>query len=525
MSMSLFLARIAYKLNPLKNPFSVALRRMNYTSTLASSLFPPPSIPTMADVASTAEKGVLVQNTAISSESPPTSPTTPPSFDSTAAERRLLRKLDLRILPVLWLLYLVNFIDRANIGNAKIQGMEKELHLINQRFNISVWVFNLGYLVAGIPLQILFKKYGPKSLCVMMFCWGITVIGCGLVKRWEQLVVCRLLEGIAESAFIAGSAYLIGAYYTKREYLTRYVYFLTAGIIAGAINGFMASLIAKMEGTAGLGAWRWIFIIEGCVTIFVSLACWPFIPAFPEDCTFLSQADKALLLQRIHADGNHVSSDEISLSKALHYLQDWKIWTGVIMNLAVTEAANSLSNFQPTILRGLGYTSTSAQIHTIPVYLTGALFSVLFSHFSTRLNARFPFYLLGSLVLATGLIVEIAVSPQKNAPVRYMGMFFIACGAYLAMPISIIWVSMNCESGYERAVALAAIINFGTAGAFVSGNVFLYGERPWFRTGFGVGLGLVGCGVGAATVTWWGLRRENRRRRDGMDEGGFRYAL
>ena len=147
--------------------------------------------------------------------------------------------------------------NSANIGNAKIQGMEKELHLINQRFNISVWIFNLGYLVAGIPLQIVFKKYGPKSLCVMMFCWGITVIGCGLVKRWEQLVVCRLLEGIAESAFIAGSAYLIGAYYTKREYLTRYVYFLTAGIIAGAINGFLASLIARMEGTAGLGAWRW----------------------------------------------------------------------------------------------------------------------------------------------------------------------------------------------------------------------------------------------------------------------------
>lgn len=135
--------------------------------------------------------------------------------------------------------------------------MEKELHLVGQRFNICVWVFNLGYLVAGIPLQIAFKKYGPKTLCLMMLCWGITIIGSGLVKRWEQLVVCRLLTGFAEAAFISGAAYLIGAYYSKREYLSRYVYFLTAGIIAGAINGFLSSLISKMSGTAGYAAWRW----------------------------------------------------------------------------------------------------------------------------------------------------------------------------------------------------------------------------------------------------------------------------
>jgi MFS family permease len=155
------------------------------------------------------------------------------------------------MVPIAWPALQSDNSFRANIGNAKIQGMEKELKLTGQRFNICVWVFNLGYLVAGIPLQIAFKKYGPKSLCVMMFCWGITVIGCGTVKRWEQLVVCRLLEGMAEAA------YLIGAYYTKKEYLTRFVFFCTAGIIAGAINGFVSSLIAKMDGTAGYGAWRW----------------------------------------------------------------------------------------------------------------------------------------------------------------------------------------------------------------------------------------------------------------------------
>jgi len=213
------------------------------------------------------------------------------------------------------------------IGNAKIAGMEKELNLIGQRFNICVWVFNLGYLVAGIPTTIAFKKYGPKSLCVMMLLWAVTVIGCGLVKTWEQLVITRLLEGICEAGFIAGAAYLIGAYYTTAEYLSRYVVFLTAGITAGAVNGFISSLIAKMSGVGGYAAWRWIFIIEGILTIAIALACWPFVPPFPENCNFLNPDDKELMLARVK-EGGHNAHDEVTFMGVIRELGDWKIWAG-----------------------------------------------------------------------------------------------------------------------------------------------------------------------------------------------------
>jgi len=180
------------------------------------------------------------------------------------------------------------------------------------------------------------------------------------------------------------------------------------------------------------------------------------------------------------------------------------------MNLGVTENANSLANFQPTILKGLGYTSTQAQVHTIPVYIVGAVFSVMFAYMSEWLNRRYYFYILGWAVLASGLIVEIAY--PANPKVRYMGMFFIACGCYLAMPVSIIWVSINSGSGYKRAVSIAAIINFGTAGAFVSSNVFLFKEAPKFHTGFSTGLGLACMGACAATITWLGCKHENKKR-------------
>jgi MFS family permease len=179
-----------------------------------------------------------------------------PPFDKTA-ERRILRKLDFKVLPILWLLYLVCFVDRSNIGNAKIQGMDTELKLKGQRYNIAVFVFNIGYLVAGVPLAILFKKTGPKVLSFMMFGWGVTVIGCGLTRSWEGLVACRLLEGMAESAFVPGAAYLIGSYYKRNEFLRRYVIFFSAGICAGAFNGFLSSLLAKMDGVGGYKAWRW----------------------------------------------------------------------------------------------------------------------------------------------------------------------------------------------------------------------------------------------------------------------------
>ncbi|KAF2638129.1 MFS general substrate transporter [Massarina eburnea CBS 473.64] len=442
-----------------------------------------------------------------------------PSFSSgepihdKAAERRLVRKLDLRIIPILWILYLVNFLDRANIGNAKIAGMEKELHLVGQRFNIAAWVFNLGYLVAGVPLTILFKRYGPKSLCVMMITWGITVIGCGLVKTWGQLVVTRLLEGMAESAFISGAAYLIGAYYTTDEYMTRYVWFLTAGILAGAINGFVSALLVKMDGTGGYAAWRWIFIMEGIITIAIASLSYPFIVPFPEDATFLSGPEKALMLERTKK-GGHNANDTMTWAKAIDCFKDWRIWAGVAMNLGVTESANSISNFQPTILKGLGYTSTQAQVHTVPVYVTGAAVSVIVCVISERMRKRYPFYILGCIILIIGLSIMIAYPPDPK--IRYLGMFFMASGCYTAMPISIIWSTLNTSRGYQRAFAIGMILNFGTAGAFISSNVFLLKETPRFHTGFSTGLGLAFIGAAAATLlfvfSWWNNKKRDEKR-------------
>lgn len=462
-----------------------------------------------------------------------------PPFDK-AAEGRLLRRLDLKVLPILWLLYVVCFVDRSNIGNAKIQGMDQELKLKGQRYNIAVFVFNIGYLVAGVPLSIVFKKTGPKSLCVMMFCWGILVVGCGVVKSWEGLVVCRLLEGMAESAYVPGAAYLIGSYYRKDEFLRRYVIFFSGGICAGAFNGFLSSLIAKMDGVSGYRAWRWIFIIEGVITIAISFASYFFIVPFPGDATFFEPEEKALLLARLKDDGGAVKKEKVPTKELGQYYKDWKIWVAILMYIGAAENANSITGFQPTILKGIGYTATGAQIRTIPVYLVAAVYSISLAYTAEYLNKRYLFCMVGFATIAVGLIVEIV---QPKAPgVRYMGLFFMTAGAYLVMPLSVVWIAINVGKGYKRTVALSSIVCFGNAGAFIGTNVFLKKEEPKFHTGFSVGLGLCSLGAVAATVMFVGTYLGNKKRAERrkelpevLDEGSvedlgekhpdFRYCL
>lgn len=235
-----------------------------------------------------------------------------------------------------------------------------------------------------------------------------------------------------------------------------------------------------------------------------------------------------------------MAHDELPTKRVFEFLKDWKIWAAVLIYLGAAENANSITSFQPTILKGIGYTATGAQIRTIPVYLVAAVYSMSLASLAEYLQKRYLFCMIGFATIAAGLIVEIA---QPKAPgIRYMGLFFMTAGAYLVMPLSVVWIAINVGKGYKRTVALGSIVCFGNAGAFVGTNVFLKREEPKFRTGFSTGLGLCCMGMIAATVMFFGLffgnKRRDRRREelpDVLDEGSvedlgekhpdFRYSL
>lgn len=188
-------------------------------------------------------------------------------FD-TAASNRLVRKIDWALLPLLSLLYLLSFLDRTNIGNARLAGLEKSLHMKGLNYNTALAVFFPFYVLAEIPSNLMMKKWRPSRwIPLIMVAWAICTTLMGLVTSYPGLLVVRCALGIAEGGLFPGVTYYITCWYKRHECGFRLAIFFSAATSAGAFGGLLARGISEMSGVGGKPGWAWIFILEGLLTL------------------------------------------------------------------------------------------------------------------------------------------------------------------------------------------------------------------------------------------------------------------
>ncbi|CZT04769.1 probable permease of the major facilitator superfamily [Rhynchosporium graminicola] len=435
----------------------------------------------------------------------------PPS--DPAAVKRLLRKCDLHVVPPLFVIFLMAFLDRSNIGNARIQGLEASLDMQGNDYNIALFMFFIPYILLEVPSNIIIKRVAPSTwLSAIVVLWGIATIGQGLVKNFAGLVACRFLVGIFEAGLFPGCIYLISMYYERYQLQWRLTLFFTASIIAGGLGGLLAYAISNMGGTAGYEAWRWIFIIEGLATVVIGAISKFWIVDWPETATFLTDEERALLIQQLSLDSGEANMNTLDKRAARRIFLDWKIYCGTLMYMGVVTTGYSSSFFIPTILRQMGYTAAMAQILSIPIFTCAAIVAVAVAFATDKLRHRFSFIILGVLVGSTGYAIMLNLT-TVSVGIRYFACFLIVTGGYIAQPMG---------GHYKRSMSAAIQIGFGNCGGIVASNVFLNAEKPRYRTGFGTGMAflIVLCG-GMAVAMFFGLRAENRKR----DRGGRDYRF
>ncbi|KAL8809274.1 MAG: hypothetical protein Q9200_003564 [Gallowayella weberi] len=422
-------------------------------------------------------------------------------------EKRALRKCDLRVLPFLSILYLFAFLDRVNIGNARIQGLEKDLNMSGHDYNIALQVFFIPYLIFEVPSNIAMRKVAPSTwISGIMLGWGIITVCQGATQSFAGLVVCRLLLGLFEAGFYPGCVYLISMYYKRHELQRRFNWFFTMGVLSGSVSGLLAYALAKMDGIGGYNGWRWIFIIEGLATIVLAVIGYFVLADWPETAKFLTPEERAIIVRRAREDTAGATMNRL----------DSKTYTG--------SAENGYSGFffTPTILKQLGWTSVKAQLYSIPPYAMAAVAVVIVAYASDRLRHRYTFIILGICINTIGYSILLAQTHVAVA-VRYVAIYLWTVGGFIYQPLLLVWLQNNLGGHYKRGIGAAMQIGLGNLGGIVASNIYITEQAPTFHAGFGTSIAFQWLTAVASTVFLVGLMMENKKRKQGLRD--YRYTL
>ncbi|KAF2740475.1 MFS general substrate transporter [Polyplosphaeria fusca] len=434
-------------------------------------------------------------------------------FDKKATSR-LLRKIDLKLIPFLALLYLLSFLDRSNIGNARLAGLTEDLKLgKGLRYNDALAIFFPFYVLAEIPSNLMMKRFRPSIwIPSIMVIWGTMCCAMGMMHSYAGLLAIRAALGLAEGGLFPGITFYITMWYRRHEVGLRMAIFFSAATAAGAFGGLLARGIMRMDGACGLGAWSWIFIIEGSITVVAALSAYWFMYDYPDTAKFLTKEERLEVQRRLEDDRSFLD-DSFNLRYFWDALYDWKIWVHMLITIGIFSPLYSFSLFLPTIIKDLGYKNDEAQLMTVPPYVVACIFCIL-AGWTADMHGQRGIYLIScNLVAILGFILQVVTT---NTRVKYLGMFFTAAGIYPNVPQTVAWNGNNIGGSTKRSVGIAMQVGFGNLGGVLSGYTYLSTDAPHYHKGHSIVIALLGMSTCLSIFMRWWCMRENRRR-EGAD--------
>ncbi|KAH6908798.1 major facilitator superfamily domain-containing protein [Coprinopsis sp. MPI-PUGE-AT-0042] len=431
------------------------------------------------------------------------------TFDQNAT-KRLLRKMDWNLVPFLALLYLLSFLDRTNIGNARLDTLEKDLGMTGKLdYNIALAVFFPWYVLAEIPSNLMMKRTSPSLwLAIIMFFWGVCMTLMGLVKSFEGLLVARMALGLCEGGLFPGVTFYITLWYRRHECGFRMAIFFSAATLAGAFGGLLARGITEMRGVGGLPGWSWIFILEGLITVVVAIAAKWVIHDNPETARFLTQEERTEVKARLKHDRSGLA-DDYNVKYFWAALKDWKIYVHMLITIGIYTPLYSFSLFLPTIVKAMGYTAEKSQLMSVPPYVAGCIATILGGHLADRAQQRGLFMMGFCLTAIIGYVLLIST---HNPGVQYAGTFFAVCGIYPNVPMGVAWNGNNIGGSTKRAVGIAMHVGFGNLGGVIAGFAYRSAEGPRYFAGHGLLIGTLSMSFCLSLFMHLYLKRENARR-------------
>ncbi len=310
--------------------------------------------------------------------------------------------------------------------------------------------------------------------------------------------------------------YVHPLYIERISFLTGLVQaiFFSAAALSGSFGGLLAAAIEKLDGKGGLAGWRWIFVLEGLLTVIVAVMSFWMVHDFPDDARFLTEEDRARVIRRLRLDQQASSKHEEWSTRYLYDgLRDWKMWLGMVIYMGCDMPLYAFSLFLPSIIMESGWSTNS--IHTnllsVPPYAAAAVLTVLVGFIADRTRQRGLCNIFASVIGIVGFILLIAT----NSPaVKYAATFLGALGIYPCISNTITWMANNTEGVYKRGVVLGFVIGWGNLNGIVSSNIYF--DPPRYLQGHGIVVAYMTLFLfGGSLLMTILLRIENKKRLEG----------
>ena len=437
--------------------------------------------------------------------------------------QKVVRKVDLLVLPTIGILYILNYIDRQNLAAAKLQGIMEDLNMSTQQFATAVSILFVGYLPFQIPSNLIMTKISRPGMyiCAAVAIWGGISAATAAVKTYGQLLAVRAILGAAEAVFFPGAIYFLSAWYTKAELGKRIAALYIAQQIGNAFGGLFAAGILKLEGVHNIAGWQWLFIIEGSATVGIGVICACIMPEFPHNSRILAPIERDIAVWRIEAEAGAAegsseaenNENEGALRGFVIALSDPKLLLLIFANM-LSQTQGSIANYFPTLVGSLNFSRMISLLLTAPPYILAGVLYYGIMWYSDRKNIVYPII---PICAAVAIIMHIIPMATSNVGARYFSMMILPTASVGPQLLLFKTINLHLARPISKRAAASALVNAigGTSNIWAS---YLYYEPPHFFAAFGT---LMGCAVLLActmTVYRWLVLRENKRLDSGDPE-------
>jgi MFS family permease len=436
-------------------------------------------------------------------------------------EIALVKKLDRWIMPMLWSMYWLNYLDRNAIALARLDDLEEDLGITDVQYSTCVSILFVGYLIGGVPSNMFLTRTRPsRYLGLVMMAWAVVSALTALSRDFTGLVLTRFFLGLCEAPYYPGAVYILSIFYNRKEVATRIAILYTGNILATAFAGLIAAGIYHgLSDVGGIAGWRWLFILQGAVTFVIAIFGYFILPDTPLTTTWLTPEERQLAHNRIELDTVENKGEASTWQGLKQATADPMCWLFAFM-AHMHLAANGFKNFFPTVVETLGFDQTITLVLVCPPYLIAGAITILVSYSSGKFNER-TWHITASKTVAT--IGFVAACLTMNTAGRYVSMVIFTIGTYAVNSLILGWCGSVCAQTKEKkAVAISMVTTIMNVSFIWTPYLWPTWDEPRYALALGSSAGFSMATAALAWVAKFVYMRKNKKlRENGYEEQNY----